>query len=111
MCSIQRDCQIFCEAETNYTESGTTYNWPETLAELVATITCPHNDQFSINRSCSVEGEWLSFDEKVCGVVFGQLIRLNETFNNVCEILDTTVLFIYSGTSLLWTSLRQLNMS
>ena len=70
------------------TVSGTAYNWSDT--ESIATTACPHNDKSSINKSYSVEGEWSSFNETVCGAALGQLIILNDTFNNVCKILNST---------------------
>lgn len=89
MCSRQRDCQIICEADTNEIE-GVKYNWPEILAGSVATITCPNNDKVNVSRNCSIEGEWLSFEKTVCGVVFEQLIKLNNTFNNVRILIALT---------------------
>ena len=103
------DCQLFCEAEVNVTDSGTTYNWPKTLAGELAAISCPFSDKFSVNRSCDVNGEWLSFNQTDCGVVFEQLIGLNNAFNNVCETIDDSNIIIVrtggggEGKCILWS--------
>lgn len=85
MCSIPEDCQVVCEAETVASDSGTTYTWPETLGGRAATFICPLNTKFSVNRRCSLQGEWQTFDREGCGVVNELLNRLNSTFNNVSK--------------------------
>ena len=74
---------VVCCAENVSTESGTMYVWPETRSGDTATFTCPLSLGFTVTRSCSIEGEWQSFDEDACGVVSGQLSKLKDTFSNV----------------------------
>ena len=63
--------------------SGTTYIWPETPSDSIASFTCPNNRGFSVFRNCSTLGMWLPFDEDACGVVSQLLNGLNNSFTNV----------------------------
>ena len=57
--------------------------WPQILGGETATFTCPLSPEFTVTRSCQFGGAWLSFDEDGCGVVSGQLERVENMFNNV----------------------------
>ena len=73
----------FCDAEETVSDSGTTFVWPETLGGDTAFFTCPLNPSFNVARLCDFGGEWLPFDKMACGVVFGILNTLNDSFSNV----------------------------
>ncbi len=73
----------FCDEETNLSESGTTFIWPETQGEQTATFVCPLNRQFQVTRSCGIGGVWDQFDETACGTITGQLNNLINLFSNV----------------------------
>ena len=51
----------------------------------MAVFTCPLSPEFVVTRSCQFGGVWQQFDEDGCGVVNGELSRLENTFNNVSE--------------------------
>lgn len=72
-----------CAAENVTTQSGTPYIWPQILGGETAIFTCPLSPDFTVTRSCVFGGVWQQFDEDGCGVVDGQLIGLENTFNNV----------------------------
>ena len=87
---MQENCQpppVACEAEIISSESGTTYEWPQTVIGDVATFRCPlvNNHMVIVSRGCGVGGAWGQFDEEACGVVNEQLNRLNNSFNNVSD--------------------------
>lgn len=74
----------FCDAESISSDSGTDFVWPETLGGTNATFICPlsrNND--TVYRFCMDGGVWQPFDETSCGVVLGELNRLNDSFANV----------------------------
>ena len=73
----------FCDAEAIISTSGTTFIWPETTGGSSAIFFCPLSDDFYATRMCDVGGVWLLFDETACGVVLGELNRLNDSFSNV----------------------------
>ena len=73
----------FCDAETNTTESGTTFVWPVTEGGESATFNCPLSPEVVVTRMCGDGGVWQSFNEGGCGVVLSQLNSLNDSFNNV----------------------------
>ena len=72
-----------CVAENVTSQSGTTYIWPQIFGRESATFTCPLSPEFTVTRSCQFGGVWQQFDEDGCGVVNGQLTRLENIFNNV----------------------------
>ena len=74
-----------CAAENVTSQSGTTYIWPQRFGGETAVFTCPLSPEFTVTRSCHFGGVWQLFDEDGCGVVNGQLSRLESTFNNVSK--------------------------
>ena len=94
MCTTQENCQpptTACEAEVIRSETGTTYEWPQTAMGDIATFRCPlvDNRMVIVSRGCGAGGVWDQFDEEACGVVNEQLNRLNESFNNVSNAYVT----------------------
>ena len=58
-------------SEITSSESG--FAWPESPRSTTAYYVCPNNPSFAVSRECTVEGLWLDFDERGCGVLAQEL--------------------------------------
>ena len=69
--------------------SGTDFVQPETRGGVNATFLCPPGRKNeTVYRYCGAGGVWQSFDEGGCGVVLGDLNRLNDSFSNLSLDLE-----------------------
>ena len=66
------------------------FTWPETPRNTTAYYICPNNANFSVSRECSVEGVWLKFDERGCGVLAEELEMITMTAQDVCISINSS---------------------